>query len=503
MTENDARHALLIRAFETAPAAPPWDDADREWATRSAAQIEGENASADAFVSRRAGLAAERLSKRVPAVAQTLSALRWRPWVGVTAVLAALLAGVILDAVSADQQINVLAPPILAILIWNLGIFALLAGRLVWRKTAAPGAATPSWPVRLIARIAGGTSSLRRPPRRRTPLAAFAAHWALASAPLGAARAGAVLHAAAAAFAAGALGGLYLRGLAFEYRAGWESTFLDVTSVQVLLQTVLGPASLLTGIALPDEARLAAIRLPGGTAENAAGWIHLYAVTVIGAVVLPRIALAALDAWRARRLATTFPIQLTDGYFQDLCRRHRGAAAVVHVRPYSFLPPVETIQGLNRLMQHVYGPATIVSVSPPVPLGGEDHLQWSGRTGTAATPGMLTVALFSLSATPEVENHAAFMTALARALPADSPLVALVDETAFRNRFGDESTRLETRRAAWRKILASGIDVAPVFAALGKEDIDGVKRQLTEVLHEISGRMVQNPGYTADAKASA
>ena len=513
MNEADARHALLIRAFETAPPAPPWDESDRDWATRSAAQIEGEKADIDAFVARRAGLAAERLAKRVPSVAQALSALHWRPWVGVAAVVTAGIAGGLLDAVSADQRINVLAPPILAILLWNAIVYGLLAGRALRRlvrpeRSAAglpgsAGPAVPGWLARLIGRVAGGLPADRRRAGARPPLAVFTAHWAVAGAPLNGARALAILHAAAAVFALGALGGLYLRGLAFEYRAGWESTFLDVSAVRTLLQAVLGPASLLTGIELPDAARLAAMRFPAGTGERAGGWIHLYAVTVLLAVVLPRIALAATDAWRARRLAADFPIPLNDAYFQNLHRQHRGVAAVVQVRPYSFQPPVDSVRGLNRLMQQIFGTDTLVSVSAPVALGGEDRLREAGQPAANGPATALTLALFSLSATPEVENHAAFMTALAASLPADAPLVALVDETAFQARFGADSSRLETRRAAWRKILASGIDRTPIFASLGSDDLSAAKRHLTEVLNEISSRLVQNARFTADAKASA
>ena len=72
MNEADARNALLIRAFETAPATPHWNEEDRDWASRSAAQIEGERAGAEAFVSRRAGLAAERLANRVPALSPSI-----------------------------------------------------------------------------------------------------------------------------------------------------------------------------------------------------------------------------------------------------------------------------------------------------------------------------------------------------------------------------------------------------------------------------------------------
>jgi hypothetical protein len=46
-----------------------------------------------------------------------------------------------------------------------------------------------------------------------------------------------------AALASGVIAGLYLRGLAFEYRAGWESTFLDAPTVRAILAFVYAPGT--------------------------------------------------------------------------------------------------------------------------------------------------------------------------------------------------------------------------------------------------------------------
>ena len=501
MNENDARNALLIRAFEAAPATPHWDDEDRQWASRSAAQIEGEKASAGAFVSRRAALAAERLASRVPAVAHALAAVQWRPWAGWLVVAAALLAGLVLDALSADKRINILAPPILAILLWNLTVYLLVAIHAL-----AGGGRGPQPPPggllkpmqRLLARLMMGLPRSLLKPDAASPLALFVRQWLALSGALNAARAAAVMHRAAAAFAIGAVAGLYVRGLAFEYVAGWESTFLNVGVVGALLKVVLGPASFLTGIGLPDEARLAAMRLPGGVGENAAGWIHLYAVTVLLVVVVPRIALGGFQSLRARHLAANLPVPLTDGYFQNLRRLHTGHAARVRVLPYSYQPSPPGLDGLRRLMQQVYGNEVQLSILPPVPLGGEDHLETVGREPVA-----LTLALFSLSATPEYENHANFVAALVGALPANAAVVAVVDESAFIRRFGATSERLGERRATWRRILSNRVDIEPVFVSLESEDMGDAGRKLSEVLDEISGRVVQNARFRAGAKASA
>ena len=165
MNETDARNALLIRAFETAPATPHWDEEDREWASASAAQVEGEKASAEAFVSRRAALASERLSSRVPAVAHTLATVHWRPWAGWLVIAAALLAGLLLDALSADKRINILAPPILAILLWNVAVYVMLAGRAALGapplRQPGPGATVALRPMqRLFARLMLGDTQV-------------------------------------------------------------------------------------------------------------------------------------------------------------------------------------------------------------------------------------------------------------------------------------------------------------------------------------------------------
>ena len=49
------------------------------------------------------------------------------------------------------------------------------------------------------------------------------------------------------------------------------------------------------------------------------------------------------------------------------------------------------------------------------------------------------------------------------------PLVALVDESGFRARFGADSDRLESRRNAWRRILDSRSDIQPLFVDLAAE----------------------------------
>ena len=94
----------------------------------------------------------------------------------------------------------------------------------------------------------------------------------------------------------------------------------------------------------------------------------------------------------------------------------------------------------------------------PVPYGNEDAwvegVAFSDQTD-------IHVALFSLSATPERENHGWFADALRLRLHKERPgqrLVAVVDEGPFRRHFAGQSgleERVAERRANWEKLLKS------------------------------------------------
>jgi hypothetical protein len=324
MNEAAARHTLLVRAYERAPASAAWSEDDRAWATQAAAQVEGEAASADTFVARRAALAIERLSGREKHVRRLLKSVVWPAWVGWAIPALALVAGFAADSIGAGQRVNLLAPPLLALIAWNLAVYALIAVRGTWGLVDARARGLGPL-ARLLARVAHVAGAA---PRRHgtVPAAAFLGDWTQASATLTAARIGRVLHTAAAAFAVGALAGLYLRGLALEYRAGWESTFLDADAVRALLGTVLGPASTITGIALPEAPAFEALRFSAGPGVNAAPWLHLYAVTVGLVVLLPRLALALGNRWLEAHLAARFPLPLGEPYFRGLTRCAARAA---------------------------------------------------------------------------------------------------------------------------------------------------------------------------------
>jgi len=450
MNESDARAFLLVRAIESSDAERRiWSDEDRSWATRAAAEVVGGAAPAGTFLARRAELALERLGGRHASVLRAARIATWRPWIGWAVVAFALVAGVAVDQIGAGRRVNVLALPLLGLLAWNLLAYVLVVAR---NAAAAAGRFDLSGPLRgLLGRLGHATlPALRdREPLIAGALARFAADWTSASLPLAAARVGRMLHLAALAFAIGVLAGMYARGMVMEYRAGWESTFLDAPAVSRILHVVLGPASQLTGIALPDAARLEAMRLPQGQGERAAPWLHLYAVTVGLFVLLPRAALALVAGLLAHRRAARLIDAGTDVYAQRLVRQLRGEASRVQVLPYAMSPSSSAVANLSALMARVYGAKAGVEVGEPIAWGAEEGLDLAA-IGDGATA---LWVLFPASATPERENHGSFVAAVRGRLRRDVPLLALVDESAFRKRFADLPARLTQRRAAWQALM--------------------------------------------------
>ena len=106
----------------------------------------------------------------------------------------------------------------------------------------------------------------------------------------------------------------------------------------------------------------------------------------------------------------------------------------------------------------------------------------------------------SATATPEPETHGTFVDSMAAARPAGVPLVALVDESAFVARFGDDPTasrRREERRAAWRRMLAAQGHAA-AFVDLERAEPAAAERELGEAL----ALATRSPGPVSAARCA-
>lgn len=356
------------------------------------------------------------------------------PWLtgsrpGVWLLLPALLAGALFSGLTTGGRFNILAPPLLGLLLWQLAIYVFL----FWprqRNRARPmasGRRALLWCGRKVVGIGAGKR-----------LAVLPGHFLLAfadAAPkllLG--RLAATLHAAAAAFALGAILGIYWDGLGVAYHAYWESTFLGPDSVSTLIVFVLTPASLITGIALPDAAEVAAM---ANTAVPAAPWIHLWASTLVLVAVLPRLALTTLALFQVRR-STAVSLDTSHPVFRRMLATATGNRMSVRIQPLGYRPDASTLERLRvRLDEHFHG-----------------QVQAEVVEAVASDPDLLPpfegeltrlVLLMNPAQTPEVEIHGPLFAAAAE----QASICVVLDAGAYRT----SNERRKSRIAAWQRLL--------------------------------------------------
>ena len=503
MKETSAIEVTLLQAFETAqPASANWTADDSAWATRlaSTAEVLPDATSSDAqFIAHRAHHAMQRLLLREPGAAKWLSALKsgpaWSVLVMATASAVALSVGLLADSIGSSQRINLLAPPLWALVLWNTVVFLWLLSHWVasWFGSVAANStgkgALSRGAQKLIHWSSQVPTTAASSAQGAPALQTFGALWSQRSAPLTTARAAVLLHLGSAALALGLIGGMYLRGLVLDYRASWESTFLSTESAHAALSWLLSPAAAISkiallGFAIPDAAALEALRETHSNASvnlksnvtSGAVWIHLYAVTLTLFVVLPRLALALLSALRARWLAQQVKLPLSDEYFARLIRQRQGRSARLVVLPYASTPNAAAQLGLRAVLSSTLGDAVDVQVVATLAFGDEDNalaLLTDGSTLGSTLSTTLAIALFDLSATPEAENQARLVQLMASRLST----VVVLDETAFNTRFAAAPDRLTQRRAAWLA-WASALNTVPVFVNLERPDLKTAERDL-------------------------
>jgi len=491
MHERDLRALLLVRAIEetdTEGAVLP--QGDRETATRETLRAaRGEEVLRSDGTLTRAGERmlldrARRLEPglvtRHPALESLLASAPARHWSLHLLPLGGLVLGLALSALDESRRINILAFPLIGLVLWNLVAYAvLLAARLARGERSGPTPLAGS----LLTRVRNRRfATLRaRAGRIHAPLARalerFGREWQAIVMPLVVASGRRLMHLTAACVAGGLIVGMYVRGLVFRYEAGWESTFLGPQGVQMLLNAVYGPAAALTGIALPSStAQILELEWSAASAgADAAPWIHLIAVTAAFYVVVPRLVLAGLATFERRRRERHAPVPTG---LESYARRALGAAGGrasglrTTVASYAYELEGDRREGLTRLVRAAFGPSSQVQLEPLLRYGDEDEYAEHLNADEAPLEGCL-LGVMNLAATPEAENHGIVVTSwrdrITRAR-GTARLLFVVDEGPFLERYGSDPSlapRLEERRELWRS-FARACGVPALFTDLGR-----------------------------------
>ena len=469
MRERDAQKIALIRAVEEAdPEGLLLRVRARRAATEEALAAGGPPA---ALAAHRARALLALLMERVSGISGVLRLTRVSQASFLPVGVLALLSGLMTNVAGPERYISLLAFPLLGLILWNFFAYLVLIFSVFRGEGAPESVAEPRFgPGRASAFYAWAgewaCARLNAPDPDETAivaraLPAYLRSWTAEFAPIAALRIRALLHAGAGLAVGGAVLGMYLRGLALEYQATWESTFLDPETVQLLLQVTLGPAAWMLGIALPDVAALEQMRQPGG-AVMAAPWIHLWALTAGLTVLLPRTVLLLGCLLVAHRRGQDLPVDPLSGSFRVLRGSREGSGFFAEILPYSYTLPQKERDTALELALEVAGHGVSARLGEPLVYGAGTSLRTDGPVPD------LVIVVFSLAQSPEREVHGEFLTHLL-SLSEGRAVLAVVDRSPWRARFDrTEDARALERERTWDRVIRE-IGLTAVHLDLGTE----------------------------------
>ncbi|MDB5859124.1 MAG: putative rane protein, partial [Ramlibacter sp.] len=261
------------------------------------------------------------VENRNPQLAALQDPEPWRRWLLWALPLFAALAAAVLDRIDNPQQVNMLSPPLIGVLAWNLAMYLLLL---------VAAFAPDSWQGKgllalLQRRLAGLPVHGRRTGRLRIDVSArFHQQWLQATSRQQLLWFKQLLHLTAAGWAVGLAVSIILGGLVRQYRVGWESTLLDLGQVHAFLSVLFAPVVALLPFDAFSQADLQRMAFASnatiGVAE-ARRWVWMFLALLALVVVVPRLLLASWAAWRRQRLDRAVGIDLRDPYYVDVLAR--------------------------------------------------------------------------------------------------------------------------------------------------------------------------------------
>jgi hypothetical protein len=246
--------------------------------------------------------------------------------------------------------------------------------------------------------------------------------------------------------AVGIILGMYIRGLALDYQATWESTFLSADQVHGLLHALLGPAAWLLRYPFPNFSEIANLQAPQH--GPAAPWIHMWALTALAFIIIPRSILGWISQRSHNEARERCALPLDDPYFVHLLATDRGQGVHVDILAYSFQPSPEAKDFLDIRFLDLFGNLATIEWQPPVPFG-QEFATWP----TVSASFRNFVVIFNAAQTPEWEVQGEWLHTIQTQMDrirSDSRLLVLLDEESYSQTVDD--TRVIERRQTWQRL---------------------------------------------------
>jgi len=425
------------------------------------------NREENTFLEKRADSLLVRLAARYPEAARWTQTEATNHRIGTLTLVLGLIAAVIgflSNELGPDKRINILSFPLLGIILWSFLVYIREIMLFFRSRDKLFEDSWVDWLIGLMEPPQTAHDSIEKDEEKTLAgsRSVFERRWKEITAPVVGARLKSLLHTTALILAAAAIAGMYVKGLANEYNAVWESTFFESSAqLRPVLQALLGPAIAISGDAIPSVEELDTIRMTNGgevTGQNAARWIHWYAITIGLFVLIPRFLFALLWRIKAGRLAKTLPFRdVLSRYFEHLLAISRGDSIDIHIIPYGIEPNDVKRRLAIRALEEQFEKPLKVTWNMPIPFGEEEAFSVVG-----APEGGTFVPFFSLAATPEKETHlAVYETLLGHA---SNPLKwALIDPETYDKKltfFPDAAQRRFEREGAWHRLFeAENLDL--------------------------------------------
>ncbi|MFT5469250.1 MAG: hypothetical protein ACI8UO_004367 [Verrucomicrobiales bacterium] len=455
MNLKQHRHILLTQAIEESDREGvllPVDDREAATSAECKTLADGESR----FLAARSARLIEKLSQQHSEIRSAASPLIGPAVITIAILILALFLGFYSNKLGPEQRINILAFPLLGMLAWNFLMYLL---EIVRGFVKAPSFGFAKWLNQVQDRF-GGKSEPVGP--LKTSLTLFSSNWGKAAGPARVSKLRATLHLAAGAFALAMIAGMYVQGLAYEYRAIWQSTFFDSDSVQSLVDTVLGPAAAVRGEAVPNVAEMQWTLKNQSAGDDAANWIHLYAITIGLFIVLPRGGLCLFWWFRSRIQTGAIDLrEFSPAYFDRLLAEARGDSIAVRLVPHSHSVAEEMRKPIKNELAGLLGGPVNVEWADGIAFGEESEF----LAGLRDLPRSL-ILLFNFSATPEEEIHGDLVRELRAKLDGtETNLRIVLDASKFdekRRSLADFEDRRKTREQAWIRVLGDSEQVRVV-----------------------------------------
>ena len=387
--------------------------------------------------------------------------------------LTAFLAGLLINGLGDSQRVNLLNFPLLILLLWNVGIYLSTAWGVVHSNHKPQWLdSTAQWLAQVLQRrkefspgVGAQSEALTALNWMQETTTRLTELWWPQGGQIWTYRLRHLLHIGAACVALGMIIGMYFRGLALDYQATWESTFLSVDQVHAILNGLLGPAAWLLQYPFPRISEIANLQAPAH--GPAAQWIHMWAVTITAVIVVPR----SIMGWQTHRslieLKENFSLDLGHPYFVHLLAPDRGQGVQIDVLPYSHLPSPTAKNFLDLALMNMFGHLATIHWYQPIPFG-QEYVKLD-----VPSPHIRTcVVIFNASQTPEVEVHGEWLHSLQTHMSPTDPkgkLLILLDEEPYSQTM--DENRMTERRQAWQQQLSQyHLSIVPFQAQTSSTD---------------------------------